>query len=191
MNKTITRFVWIATGAMLIILGIALFISAGMPQTTLYVGHIGPKGRIYAPEIGAYAPLFQRQTLDGDKLALEKLEGQVVLINFWATWCEPCQYEMPILQDLHQQYAQRGLSIIGVNTGETPAKIEDWVARFKLEFIIVLDNTEPTLADIYRLRGQPSTFILSPTGQISAIFYGPISFTQLEAAIQPLLPNTT
>ncbi len=186
-HRYILCFAWILAGASLIGIASVILIQAGLPQRALYTGQIGAEGILYAPEIGAYAPLFQRERLTGGQLVLAELRGQVVLINFWATWCQPCEQEMPILQLLHEQYGERGLAILAVNMGEARQTIQQWVERLELSFIILLDTEIPALADIYRLRGQPSTFILSPSGKITAIFYGSASMAQLEGAIQPLL----
>ena len=77
------------------------------------------------------------------------------MINFWATWCVPCRVEMPELQAFHE--AHPAVRVLAVNLGESRDLIVDWVTQFGLTFDIVLD-TDRSIADLYRLRGQPSTY---------------------------------
>lgn len=162
---------------------LTLLIAAGLPQRAAYSGQILPDGRIIAPEIGATAPTWLAPTLDGS-VDLAQLRGTPVVINFWATWCVPCRVEMPELQALHQ--AHPDVRVLAVNLGEPLGLIVDWVTHFELTFDIVLD-AEQSIASAYRLRGQPSTYVLSPDGIITNIFYGPTTQQSLEAALEPFL----
>lgn len=160
-----------------------LLLAAGLPQRAAYSGEILPDGQIVAPEIGASAPSFLAPTLSG-VVDLSELRGTPVVINFWATWCVPCRVEMPELQALHA--AQPTVRVLAVNLGEPLDLIVDWVTHFGLTFEIVLD-AEQTIAAAYRLRGQPSTYVISPKGVVTAIFYGPTTQEALEAALEPFL----
>lgn len=169
----------------LVSLGVALIllVVAGLPQRAAYSGQILPNGQIIAPEIGAVAPSWLAPTLDGS-IDLAALRGAPVVLNFWATWCVPCRVEMPELQALHRSHPN--LRVLAVNLGEPLDLIVDWVTHFGLTFDIVLD-AEQSIAAAYRLRGQPSTYILSPEGVITHIFYGPTTRQSLEAALEPFL----
>lgn len=164
-------------------IAVVLLLAAGLPQRAAYSGEILANGQIVAPEIGANAPTFFAPTLGGS-VDLPQLRGTPVVINFWATWCVPCRVEMPELQALHE--AQPDVRVLAVNLGEPLDLIVDWVTHFGLTFDIVLD-AEQTIAANYRLRGQPSTYIVSPEGTITAIFYGPTTQQALEAALEPFL----
>lgn len=165
---------------------LALLLVAGLPKRAAYSGQILSNGQVVAPEIGAFAPLWSALTLDSN-VDLESLRGAPVIINFWATWCVPCRVEMPELQAFHD--AHPGVRLLAVNLGETRSLIVDWVARFRLTFDIVLDSDQ-SIASLYRLRGQPSTYIVSPGGVITAIFYGATTRQTLEAALEPYLRET-
>jgi thiol-disulfide isomerase/thioredoxin len=162
---------------------LSLLVVAGLPNRAEYSGQLMPNGEVVAPEIGALAPTWQTQTLDGS-VDFEALRGTPLVINFWATWCVPCRVEMPELQALHE--AQPTVRVLAVNLGEPTELIVDWVQHFGLTFEIVLDPDQ-TIASLYRLRGQPSTFVVSPDGVITQIYYGPTSQQALEAALEPFL----
>jgi peroxiredoxin len=170
-----------ALGAAFLILA-----SAGLPQRATYTGIVSPGQTPIAPEVNALAPLFQRPTLDGRVISLADMRGQPVIINFWATWCAPCRVEMSSLQAIYDEYAAQGLRILAVNLGESPALIRDWQHSLGLTYDILLDEQQ-TVAALYYLRGQPSTYVLSPAGVITHIFYGPVSETVLRSAVAEYL----
>lgn len=134
-------------------------------------------------QIGSPAPDFTTHNLAGDRVQLADLRGSPVIINFWATWCGPCAQEMPILQSLADRYADTGLRVLAVNTGESPAEIADWQQRLDLRYDLLLDRDQ-AIAALFRLRGQPSTYIVDAEGIISHIFYGPATETALINAVE-------
>lgn len=164
-----------------------IFVIAGLPERALYTGVLIEIGQVIAPEVGALAPPFAAATLNG-RLNLGDLRGAPLILNFWATWCEPCLVEMPYLQSIYEQYRSRGLRLVAVNLGEVRATVAAWVQQNRLTFDIAFDPNG-AIATAYRLRGQPSTFVIAPTGDITHIFYGPVVGGQLEAAIAPFLPG--
>ncbi len=161
--------------------------NAGLPERASYTGFI-EAGETYAPELNAIVPPFDARTLTGDTLRLADLRGETVLINFWATWCEPCKAEMPDLQAVYEAYQARGLRVLGVNLGEDKAQVAAWVKQLGLTFDIVMDDGQK-IAALYQLRGQPSSYLVAPDGVIMQIYYGPTTRSNLEAAIAPLLAS--
>jgi peroxiredoxin len=161
-----------------------IVVAAGLPQRAAFTGYIIPGELPVAPEVSAVAPPFEAVKLDSQWISLGSLRGQAVLINFWATWCEPCRVEMPDLEAIHQKYRERGLRVLAVNLGEPPELIQQWIDEFGLTFDILLDEQQE-IAALYYIRGQPTTYVISPEGIVVHIFYGATNREALEAAIAP------
>jgi thiol-disulfide isomerase/thioredoxin len=103
--------------------------------------------------------------LDGHSGNLADFQGEVVVLNFWATWCVPCRAEMPELQAFYDDY-QDEVNFIAVNVGETPEQAQGFIDELGLSFPVVLDR-DATLADHFLLRGQPTTIVLNPAGEVA------------------------
>jgi peroxiredoxin len=162
-----------------------MLLQTGLPERAQFTGALSDDDQIIAPEIGSLAPSFEAATRVG-RINLRELRGLPVILNFWATWCEPCVIEMPYLQSIYEQYRERSLRLIAVNLGETYPLVDSWVKRNGLYFDIAFDP-DGAIAMAYRLRGQPSTFVIAPDGRIANIFYGAVANGQLEAAVAPFL----
>jgi peroxiredoxin len=162
--------------------------AAGLPQRADYTGFtIGALH--FAPELQALAPPFTAPGIDGAALDLLALRGSPVIVNFWATWCAPCRAEMLELETLFRRENDHGLRVIGVNLQEPRQAVEAWVGALGLTFDIAFDD-DGAIAARYRLRGQPSTYVIAPDGVITAIFYGPTTAERLHQAIAPYLAET-
>lgn len=174
--------------AVLCLTGSALIvITAGLPdRAELNAVYSLDGGRPVAPEVGALAPPLALTTVDGEMVALNSLADQIVVLNYWATWCAPCQIEMPALQELADRYPD-ALTVLGINSGESPDLVRAWRERFGLTFPLLLDPDGAAARD-YRLRGQPTTVIVAPHGIIHEIIYGPADINALERAVVRLLP---
>ncbi|MGB1288817.1 MAG: TlpA family protein disulfide reductase [Aggregatilineales bacterium] len=167
----------LCTGAALILL-----IQAGLPDRTTYSGQFIEGIGYIAPEENAIAPVFADTTLNNETIALADFAGQPVIVNFWATWCAPCLIELPILQSIHEDYQNDSLQIIGINMGENPDYLRDWIATQGLNFAMIVDE-DGSHATQYRLRGNPSTYMIAPDGTITRIFYGPADEHSLRSVI--------
>ena len=159
----------------------------GLPERAAYSGFLA-EGQRVAPELNAIAPPFTLLALTGNTVRLADLRGKVVVLNFWATWCEPCKAEMPDLQALYQQHESHGLRVLAINLDESQKDIQSWVHDLSLTFDVLLDEWQQ-VAVLYQLRGQPSTYVISPSGVVTYIAYGPVSREALEAAIAPFVAN--
>lgn len=176
-----------ALGAALFCLagGLVLLYRAGLPERASFTGSISTGG-FTAPEIGAAAPPFHATLLNDDIVDLDSLRGSVVVLNFWATWCQPCEIEMPILQELQERYSAAELRVIAINTGEDRPTIAAWSAWLQLSLPIARDP-DLQIASAYQVRGQPQTFVIDRQGIIRAIFFGATDYARLNAAIEGLL----
>jgi cytochrome c biogenesis protein CcmG/thiol:disulfide interchange protein DsbE len=125
--------------------------------------------------------------LGGSKLQLSSLKGQAVVVNFWATWCEPCKIEMPWLVDLQKKYGPQGLQILGVAMDDAEDQaIRDFAKKMGVNYP-VLKGTE-ALADLYGgLEGLPATFFVDRSGKISDEAMGLMSQSLIEDSIKHAL----
>ena len=117
------------------------------------------------------APDFTLKSLEGTNLRLEEYRGQVVLINFWASWCGPCRQEMPLLDRIHQRYQDAGFAVLGVNVeGEASAarKITD---KTKVTFPVLIDAGQQ-VSEEYEVEAMPSTVLVDRDGVVRYIHKG-------------------
>jgi len=139
------------------------------------------------PKKGAVAPDFTLTDLGGSKLQLSSLKGKAVVVNFWATWCEPCKIEMPWLVDLQKKYGPQGLQILGVAMDDAEDQaIRDFAKKMGVNYP-VLKGTE-ALADLYGgLEGLTATFFVDRSGKISDEAMGLMSQSLIEDSIKHAL----
>jgi peroxiredoxin len=135
-----------------------------------------------APVEGSRAPDFQLQTLDGQRVRLSELRGQVVLINFWATWCAPCRLEMPAIQD---RYERGGFEVLAVDFDESPELVQAFVNELGLSFPVLLDPGAD-IQKLYQVRGYPTSFFIDTEGIIRIIQIGIMTEEELDANLQEL-----
>ena len=128
---------------------------------------------------GDLAPDFTVRTTAGEEYPLSSLRGQVVLLNFWATWCGPCEREMPELQAVYDAYRERGFTIIAINFEESSEQITAFAEERQLSFPLALDE-DGEIHERYAIIGQPRTVILDENGVIIKTFHGIVIQSQLE-----------
>jgi len=131
-----------------------------------------PTGRDPSPEKERAAPDFLLETLDGGTLRLSDLQGKAVLVNFWATWCQPCRSELPHLVAAYDRYRQEGLEIVAVNLQEDKDTIAGFVEEFGIQFPVVIDRSGD-VSDKYRVIGVPTSFFIDRSGVVRSIYTGP------------------
>ena len=131
---------------------------------------------------GNQAPDFTIRTITGEEYPLSELRGQVVLLNFWATWCGPCEREMPELQAVYDAYRERGFTMIAVNFEESAERIAAFAEEHVLSFSLALDESG-AIHERYAIIGQPRTVILDERGVILKTFHGLVVQAQLEAIL--------
>lgn len=123
---------------------------------------------------GSVAPGFDLPRIPetAGSIALDDLRGQIVLLNFWATWCKPCEDEMPAMQRLHDALADEGLALIAVSTDEGSAEVEEFVARLELRFPILWDPSKAT-SEAYQAYRFPETLLIDREGVVVERYIGP------------------
>ena len=128
-----------------------------------------------SPPVVRRAPNFILRATDGSEVSLEALRGKVVLLNFWATWCPPCQAEMPDLNVLHRDYSlEHDFAVVGVNLEESPEQVEAFARRFRIAFPLLLDSEGEVTSDHFAVRTLPTSMIVDRDGYIRDIWTGTI-----------------
>ena len=115
--------------------------------------------------IGNRALDFKLPTLAGDNVSLSGLRGKFVLLNFWATWCGPCKFEMPFLQQVHDTWNSKGLVVLEIDVGEKSDTIQKFMTELNLSTIVPMD-TDMKVAKAYSITAIPTTFIIDKDGII-------------------------
>jgi peroxiredoxin len=128
-------------------------------------------GSAFAADANGPAPPFTLASLSGDQGALSQYKGQVVMVNFWATWCGPCQQEMPLLDQMYKKYKPAGFTLIGVNVDKEAPAVKELLARKPVSFPVLLDPANQVSKE-YHVDEMPSSVIIDRKGQIRYIHRG-------------------
>jgi cytochrome c biogenesis protein CcmG/thiol:disulfide interchange protein DsbE len=127
-----------------------------------------------APAIGAQAVDFELKLLDGKSIRLEQLRGKPVVINFFASWCDPCRDEMPLINKIAAGGDKRGYRVIGIAVEDTRAAVMQFSKEAKLAFPVGLDLNS-AIKRAYRIFGPPATFFIDAQGTVRDIVLGPVT----------------
>lgn len=166
------------------------------PRPTAYVLSAPPPVGL---RVGATAPDFSVRNADGSTyqladltgkpIVLADLRGKAVWVNFFTTWCAPCQAEVPILRDVSARFRDRGLVLVAISTQETtPQNIAAYAARYGLDYTIGFDGSGK-IFDAYRGYAIPTQLFIDPTGVIASIVQGPLDAAGAAAQIEAILPR--
>lgn len=132
------------------------------------------------------APEIQLVDLQGKPVQLSDYRGQVVLLNNWAIWCPPCKAEMPVLQAFYDRYREKGFSIIGIEAGEQPESVSEFVNEYQLTFPIWPDPQQLSMS-AFQAFSLPNSYVIDRTGVVRLAWTGAISDAMLENYVTPLL----
>jgi peroxiredoxin len=125
----------------------------------------------FAADAGGPAPAFTLTALSGGQAALSQYKGQVVMVNFWATWCGPCQQEMPLLDQMYKKYRPAGFTLIGVNVDKEAPAVKELLARKPVSFPVLLDPANQ-VSKAYHVDEMPSSVIIDRKGEIRYVHRG-------------------
>lgn len=124
-----------------------------------------------ASAVNSPAPDFTLKSSDGKNIKLSELRGQVVMVNFWASWCGPCRQEMPLLEQLHKKYQPMGFTLLGISVDENTSDATKFLKGVDVSFPILFDN-ESEVSDLYRVNAMPTTVIIDRNGKVHSIHLG-------------------
>jgi peroxiredoxin len=125
----------------------------------------------FADNIKGPAPDFTLKSRNGENIKLSELRGEVVMINFWASWCAPCRQEMPLLELLYKKYSDLGFTLLAVNVEEDSSKAEDLLKDIPVTFPVLYDNTNK-VSKLYNVVAMPSTVIIDRDGNFRYLHRG-------------------
>ncbi len=165
-----------ARSGFLLVLSLLLLFFASAAQTTTH-----------GAGVGHAAPDFSRADLSHRKIVLSSYRGKIVLLNFWATWCEPCLMEMPTFVEWQRQYGPGDFQVIGISMDDATPEVIATVSRLKLNYPVVMGD-EYLGADYGGVLGVPVTFLIDRKGKIQARYQGD-SLTRINSDIQHLLQS--
>ncbi|MCH2265849.1 MAG: redoxin domain-containing protein [SAR324 cluster bacterium] len=146
--------------------------------------------KVPSPLIGNPAPDFEVTALSGvEKIRLSELKGKPVLLNYWASWCQECKVEAPVLEAFHQKYgsATEQIKVVGIAIQDTPVNAKAFAQRFGKSYFLGLDDYAGNIALDYGIYGVPETFFIDPEGTIFYKHIGAVTDELLEKKFKPFL----
>jgi peroxiredoxin len=146
---------------------------------------VGGSGASKVARVGHTAPDFTEMTDRGSTLRLSSLRGKAVYLNFFATWCPPCNEEAPGINSLQKQYADRGLRVVGVDELESKKKAQSFVRKFGLSYPAVVDDG--TLQSQYEVNGLPVHVFIDRSGVVKKIVVGEMAQRDIASAVRSIL----
>lgn len=117
------------------------------------------------------APTFTLPSRSGDNVSLADLKGQVVMLNFWASWCGPCRQEMPLLDQMHKRYSALGFTLLGVNVEANTKDAERWLSETPVSFPVLFDK-DSKVSELYEVSAMPSTVFIDRKGNVRYLHRG-------------------
>ena len=132
------------------------------------------------------APDFELDLLNGGRLSLADWDGKIVLVDFWASWCQPCRQEAPDLAQVYSEYLEKPVEFIGVDIWDDPVSAQQYLEQFQVPYPNGIDSAG-NIAIAYGVRGIPEKFFIAPDGTIAKKFVGPIKSADLRKVLDDLL----
>ncbi|PJK16564.1 thiol-disulfide oxidoreductase [Chryseomicrobium excrementi] len=137
---------------------------------------------------GDRAPDFVLTDLEGKSHRLSDYKGQGVFLNFWGTWCKPCEKEMPYIENQYNEFKDHGVQTIAVNVGEPEFKVKSFVNQYDMSFPVVIDTTKD-VQDSYTIGPLPTTLLINPEGEVIKVITGEMTEEDIKTYMQMIQPT--
>ncbi len=173
-------------GAGLLLIGIAAIFMLPKSPTSANVSDAPNDGSSVPAPVEYPAPELTLTDLTGSETSLADYQGQVVLVNLWATWCPPCKAELPILQAYYEKHAKEGFVIIGIEDGEPSDDVAAFIKTRDLTYPIWIDQEGKTEIAFMTFT-LPSSYVIDRTGTVRLAWSGAISDAMLEKYVTPII----
>ncbi|MBA2873290.1 thiol-disulfide oxidoreductase ResA [Thermaerobacillus caldiproteolyticus] len=138
-------------------------------------------------KVGATAPDFVLTDLNGKSHRLSDYRGKGVFLNFWGTWCKPCEREMPYINRQYEAYKQQGVEVLAVNVGEPKLSVQKFIDQFGLTFPVAIDR-EDQVMNAYDIDQLPATFLIDKNGKIKKIITGTMTEEMVQQYMESIKP---
>ncbi|MEK4484525.1 thiol-disulfide oxidoreductase ResA [Psychrobacillus sp. FSL H8-0484] len=145
------------------------------------------KERTAVLQVGDDAPDFALVDMNGEKHQLSEYKGQGVFLNFWGTWCKPCEREFPLMDKQYQEYKDQGLQILAVNVGESDFAVQKFIDRKGLTFPVLIDDNKSVM-ETYNINPLPTTLLINPEGKIEKIITGEMNEEMIKNYMEQIMP---
>ena len=152
----------------------------------VHAGSAGSTGSSTVARVGRPAPPWTEPSLPGPSLSLAALHGKAIYLNFFASWCPPCNAEAPAIDSIARDYAAQGLQVVGVDVLENARKAADFRSEHHLTYPVVVDGG--TLRDQYAVNGLPVHVFIGRDGIVQRIVVGEMSALEMRHSVERLLP---
>jgi peroxiredoxin len=177
---------------LLVTVGLALLVTAFTPIPERIASWFAARGHSSASGCSPDAPpanlAFTLKDMHGADVALASLKGQVVLMNFWATWCSPCRMEIPWFVELQNKYRDKGLRVVGVSVDDTPEQMLPFAKQFKINYPLLVGQEREDVQNAFGpIFAVPISVIIGRDGRVCVKHIGPVTKEQFESEIASLL----
>nr|WP_054550204.1 thiol-disulfide oxidoreductase ResA [Lysinibacillus sphaericus] len=139
-------------------------------------------------KIGDDAPNFTLVDMHGDKHNLEEYKGQGVFLNFWGTWCKPCEREFPIIDRYYNDYKEKGIQVLAINIAESDFVVQNYIDRKGLTFPVLIDKNKSVM-EAYNINPLPTTMLINSEGKIEKIITGEMKEQDIKNYMELILPD--
>ncbi|MGE7928358.1 thiol-disulfide oxidoreductase ResA [Lysinibacillus xylanilyticus] len=146
------------------------------------------KDKVELIAVGSQAPDFTLVDLNGEKHKLSDYKGQGVFLNFWGTFCPPCEKEMPAINRQYQVFKDQGVQTLSVNIAQTDFEVQSFVDRHKLTFPVVIDKTKSVMT-AYNVGNLPATLLIDPDGKVAKIITGELTEEKIASYMELVKPK--
>ncbi|GKW46953.1 thiol-disulfide oxidoreductase ResA [Planococcus sp. NCCP-2050] len=162
-----------------------LLVLAGAIGFTLY--NNATKENREVLQVGDPAPDFKLTDLNGEEHQLSDYKGQGVFVNFWGTWCKPCEKEFPLMERQYQVYKDQGVQILAVNIAQSDYEVKQYAEQRDLTFPIVIDKNKSVM-EAYNVIPLPTTLLVNAEGNIEKIITGEMSEEDIQSYMEQIKP---